>query len=73
MSFVGKYKRMVLFKIIQNLAIVYFFPGMKHEDLTALYFSQLSDIDVNALYKIYEEDFNMFGYTYRHGERSYPY
>lgn len=39
--------------------------GLKKEDLTQLYFSTLSESDVMALYKIYENDFKMFGYEFQ--------
>ncbi len=47
--------------------------GMSNEDLTRLYFEQLSDSDINALYKIYEFDFKIFGYTFEMRNITLPY
>ena len=47
--------------------------GLSNEELTAKYFEQLSDEDVNHLYKIYEFDFKLFGYSYTHNGKEYPY
>ena len=46
--------------------------GLSNEELTAKYFEQLTDEDVNHLYKIYEYDFRLFGYTYEHNGKRYP-
>ncbi len=37
-----------------------------------MYFEQLSDDDILALYKIYEVDFLSFGYTYKRGNLTLP-
>ncbi|TRY76522.1 hypothetical protein TCAL_13639 [Tigriopus californicus] len=38
--------------------------GLKLDDLTTLYFQTLSSEDIIALYKIYELDMKMFGYSF---------
>ena len=38
--------------------------GLAKEEILGKYFSLLDDRDVNALYKIYKDDFNMFGYQF---------
>ena len=43
--------------------------GMTEEELCNLYFQQLEDDDVRGLFKIYEMDFELFGYTYVHGNQ----
>ena len=47
--------------------------GMKNDELTKLYFSQLSDSDINYIYKVYEFDLKMFGYTFTYRNQTYPY
>ena len=46
--------------------------GMDDAKVTAVYFQQLDDDDLLALYAIYAEDFKMFGYEYRRGSLSFP-
>ncbi len=47
--------------------------GMTSEDLTRLYFDQLTDSDISALYKIYEFDFKIFGYKFEYRNFTLPY
>ena len=42
-------------------------PGMSDEELTLKYFEQLNEEDVKALYKVYEQDFMVFGYQFKWG------
>jgi hypothetical protein len=42
------------------------------DKLVKLYFSQLSDEDVVALYKVYETDFRMFNYTFEYKNFKFP-
>jgi hypothetical protein len=37
---------------------------MKKAELVAKYFQQLDDDDIQALYSIYYDDFQMFGYQF---------
>jgi hypothetical protein len=46
--------------------------GLDQDQLTALYFEQLSHDDIMALYRIYENDFRMFGYTFVYRNYSFP-
>ncbi len=46
--------------------------GMTQDELTKLYFQQLSAQDVEGLYKLYELDFRLFGYTFEYEEKIYP-
>ena len=40
------------------------YSGLRKEDLVAKYFSMLDDDDIIALYNIYYDDFQMFGYQF---------
>ena len=40
--------------------------------VTEVYFKQLDDADLVALYAIYADDFKMFGYEYERGSLSFP-
>ena len=40
------------------------FAGMSSEEITNLYFSNLSDNDIKNLYKVYKYDFLLFEYTF---------
>ena len=42
------------------------------DQLTQLYFSQLSTEEVMGLYRVYEEDFLMFGYNFNFGGEEFP-
>jgi hypothetical protein len=46
--------------------------GMSDLKVTELYFQQLDDADVMGLYRVYEEDFKMFGYRYQYGSVGLP-
>ena len=46
--------------------------GMDDAKVTELYFQQLDDADVVALYAIYADDFKMFGYEYERGSLKFP-
>ena len=39
--------------------------GLHKEEILGKYFSLLDDQDINALYKIYEDDFKLFGYQFK--------
>lgn len=41
-------------------------------ELADLYFGQLSAGEVEGLYRVYEMDFRMFGYTFEFGGVRYP-
>ena len=41
------------------------FAGMSSDEITNLYFSNLSDNDIKNLYKVYEYDFLLFQYTFK--------
>ena len=45
---------------------------LSEEEVTRLYFSQLSDEEVAALFRVYEWDFRMFGYDFEFRGRRYP-
>ncbi len=45
---------------------------MDRDRVVEIYFKQLSDEDILALYKIYEVDFLSFGYTYQRGNLTLP-
>lgn len=45
---------------------------MTNEELTQLYFQQLSEGDISYLYKVYEFDFKIFGYTFKFRNITYP-
>ena len=45
---------------------------MQEEKLTQLYFRQLNATEVERLYRLYEDDFVMFGYTFEFQGRSFP-
>ena len=45
---------------------------IESDDLTRKYFSLLSDEDVDKLYQIYRADFDLFGYEFRFGNKTYP-
>ena len=47
-------------------------PGMDDAKVTEVYFQQLDDADLVALYAIYADDFKMFGYVYARGSLSFP-
>ena len=47
-------------------------PGMDDAKVTEVYFQQLDDKDLVALYAIYADDFKMFGYEYARGSLSFP-
>jgi len=40
--------------------------GLHKEEILGKYFSLLDDQDINALYRIYEDDFKMFGYQFQY-------
>jgi hypothetical protein len=40
------------------------YSGLKKAELVAKYFQQLDDDDIQALYSIYYDDFQMFGYQF---------
>ena len=40
--------------------------GLKKEEILGKYFSLLDDQDIDGLYKIYEDDFKMFGYQFQY-------
>ena len=40
--------------------------------VTAKYFEQLSDEDINKIYTVYEDDFKLFDYTFNFGNISLP-
>ena len=42
------------------------------EELAALYFEQLDDEDVRDLYKVYENDFILFGYSFTFRGMTHP-
>ncbi len=44
--------------------ITTFYSGLKKAELVAKYFQQLDDDDIQALYSIYYDDFQMFGYQF---------
>ena len=46
--------------------------GMDDARVTEVYFKQLDDADLVALYAIYADDFKMFGYEYERGSLSFP-
>ena len=46
--------------------------GMDDAKVTEVYFQQLDDADLMALYAIYSDDFKMFGYEYARGSLSFP-
>ncbi len=46
--------------------------GMTQDELTKVYFQQLSAEDVEALYEFYKLDFRMFGYTFVYRGKEYP-
>lgn len=45
---------------------------LTHNEITRKYFATLDAEDIMALYKIYETDFRMFGYSFRMGNISLP-
>ena len=47
--------------------------GLKKDDLVRKYFDMLSNSDITALYKIYEMDFKLFGYTFTYKNITLPY
>ena len=40
--------------------------GLGREELVGMYFNMLDDQDIAALYRIYKDDFQMFGYTFEY-------
>ncbi len=46
--------------------------NLNMDSVMEMYFNQLSDKEIFALYKIYEVDFMTFGYTYQRGNLSLP-
>jgi hypothetical protein len=46
--------------------------GLSDERLTAKYFGQLADQDVKDLYRLYEKDFLLFGYSFRYKGKRFP-
>ena len=46
--------------------------NMTSEQVTELYFKDVSDADVKRLYNIYKADFELFGYTFRRGSLVLP-
>ncbi len=46
--------------------------GMSDHEVTELYFKQIDEEDILALYRIYEDDFKMFGYRYESGDFRFP-
>ena len=45
---------------------------MTAEEITALYFEQLDEEDVRKLFRIFEPDFLMFGYSFAFKGKTYP-
>ena len=46
--------------------------SLSHEEITMKYFQTLDEKDVLALYRIYEMDFKMFGYSFKFGNLTLP-
>ena len=46
--------------------------SMTAEEITALYFEQLDEEDVRKLFRIFEPDFLMFGYSFAFKGKTYP-
>ncbi len=46
--------------------------GMGAEQLTQMYFQQLTGEEVERLYRIYRDDFLMFGYEFKFGDLNFP-
>jgi len=46
--------------------------GMTEDELTALYFEQLDEQDVKDLYRVYEKDFLLFGYSFTFRGKMFP-
>ena len=46
--------------------------NLTSEQVTELYFRDVSDADVKRLYNIYKADFELFGYTFRRGDLVLP-
>ena len=46
--------------------------GLSDEQLTQLYFRQLSEQDVRDLFEFYEMDFKLFGYEFRFSNVTFP-
>ena len=40
--------------------------GMEKEEVLGKYFNMLNDEEITALYKIYENDLKLFGYTFQY-------
>ena len=45
---------------------------LNKDDLVRIYFDMLPESDIYALYKIYETDFKMFGYTFTYKNITFP-
>ena len=46
--------------------------NLSHEEITKKYFQTLDVDDIMKLYKIYEKDFRVFGYTFKMGNLTLP-
>ena len=46
--------------------------GLNSSAIMEIYFRDLTDEDIKKLFKIYEMDFHMFGYTYQRGKLKVP-
>ena len=46
--------------------------GMTSAEVTELYFRDISDDDIKKLFSIYQDDFEMLGYTFRRDGLSLP-
>ena len=40
--------------------------------MTAKYFGMLSEDDIEKLYQVYQDDFQLFNYTFTHGRLKFP-
>ena len=45
---------------------------LEPEHLTQMYFAHLSEEEATGLYRIFEDDFRMFGYRFSFGELTFP-
>ncbi len=46
--------------------------GLSDEEITAIYFGQLDEQDVKDLYRMYEKDFLLFGYSFTYKGKRFP-
>ena len=46
--------------------------GISSSEITQLYFSTLSNADINGLYKLYQPDFMLFDYNFKYGNIEIP-